>query len=286
MRDKWLFLITIGAGLLAAVLLWAKLHDTPVIKYFPIDTSQSFQEAETQLRMTAQEDDDQYEIDWNIHSTSDETMYLRQDVSLLFVNGQLKGILNKWKENTDSISHVSTIHGEDSKKYETLTLHHGEIHYPDDNINSIQKMTQQNLYVVDSPHSPLESFSKPETDMQKEWQQTLDHSIQQQLDEQWDQLFTHFNIKKEQYDPVPLTELIRYQDESIPGLNAEETKRVLAQLWEGIYKQYVLGTTDNQSSGHPIQSYIPLILFDKKGDHLIVLFEDDEGNKQKLIQKY
>ncbi|MBM7552285.1 hypothetical protein [Thalassobacillus pellis] len=257
-----------------------------VIKYFPIDETKEFQSAETTLTFNSEKDSDEYEVQWAMRSDTRDKMYLRQDVSLLYVNGQLKGIMNKWRENTNLIEQQSILNGEDSSLYQAITIHHGEIHYPEDIIKSIQTLTHDQLYVIDSPHTALESFHKPETNEHKEWVETINHSVQQQLDYQWDALLSYFNIPVERYVAVPLTKLYQYQEDPIPGVDKEESKRILGQLWEGLYKNYVMGISDSKSSGHPIQSYVPLILFDKEGKHLLVLFEDDQGNKEQLIQYY
>ncbi|MFD1018751.1 hypothetical protein [Thalassobacillus hwangdonensis] len=257
-----------------------------VIKYFPLDTSKTFTDAKTTLSFHDQKDTDEYEVDWETTSTSSEPMYLRQDLSLLYVNGQLRGILNKWKEDGQTIEQVTSIHGEDSSLYQAITFHHGEVHYPEDVIKSIQKTSYDQLYVIDSPHTPLESFKQPDNAQQKEWVDKLQHSLNQQLDYQWDDLLLHFNIDVDNYVAVPLTDIQKFENTAIPGVSQQETSRILGQLWEGLYKNYVLGIADAKNSGHPIQSYIPLVLFDKNGTHLMVLFEDDKGNKEQLIQRY
>ncbi|MFG6114336.1 hypothetical protein ACGTN9_04060 [Halobacillus sp. MO56] len=257
-----------------------------VIKYFPIDETKKFVQAETQLSFESETDADEYEVDWKSISESNEPMYLRQDISLLYVDGQLKGILNKWRENGQQIEQSSVLHGEDTSLYQAITFHHGEIHYPEDVIKSIQTLSYDQLYVVDSPHTPLESFHTAENAEHREWEKTINHSIQQQLDYQWDELIAHFNIPPEKYIAVPLTDLYKYEDKPIPGVSQKDSTRILGQLWEGLYKNYVLGIADNKSTGHPIQSYIPLILFSKDADHLLVLFEDDQGKKEQLIQYY
>ncbi|WP_085508871.1 hypothetical protein [Thalassobacillus devorans] len=283
----WATIMVLAIFLLVVMLYQSFRTGTEnVIKYFPIDETKNFLKAETRLSFESETDADEYEVKWESISESNEPMYLRQDLSLLYVNGQLKGILNKWRENGQKIEQSSVLHGEDTSLYQAITFHHGEIHYPEDVIKSIQTLSYDQLYVVDSPHTPLESFHTPETGEDKEWTKTVNHSIQQQLDYQWDELIAHFNIPKEEYEAVPLTDLYKYENKAIPGVSKEDTTRILGQLWEGLYKNYVLGITDEKSTGHPIQSYIPLILFSKKADHLLVLFEDDQGRKEQLIQYY
>lgn len=256
-----------------------------VLQYFPIDPDNRFSSYGTTLRFAEQSDRDEYEVTWGMSSKSDQTQYLRQDVSLLYVNGRLKGIMNKWEENTQDIQKDTIIHGEDSEKYEAVSFHHGEIHKDDLPIRSVQAASSDTLYVIDSPHTKRFSFEKPETPEEKEWKERLDHSIAQQTEAQWQELFDYYQVPKDKYTIVPLTQLAKYNNSPLPSLSKEESKRVFGQLWEGLYKNYILGITDTPSN-HPIQSYIPIILFDKNGKHLMVLFEDDSGKKHQLIQYY
>ncbi|MCP3025683.1 hypothetical protein [Halobacillus sp. A5] len=257
-----------------------------VVKYFPTDEDVTFEKAETSLSYQEGEGADEYEIGWEISSKSDQPVYLRQDVSLLYVNGRLKGVINKWQENTDELSKHSTLHGEDTKKYEALSFHHGEIHKDEEVINSIQATTSDQLYIIDSPYTNRMAFKSAKTKEEEDWQNKLDHSIYQQLKAQWDELLAFYQIPESQYEQVPLTDLPEFNEENpFPYTTGDQYSRISGQLWEGLYKNYILGIRDAKSK-HPIQSYIPLLLFDKKGKHLMVLFEDDQGEKKQLIQYY
>lgn len=262
-------------------------EEMPVIKFFPLDQSVSFSGSQTKLQLISETDQDEYEINWTAFSTVDRPVYLRQDVSLLYVDGRLKGILNKWQEKAQTIEQKSSINGEDSTHFQALTFHHGEVHYPDDIIKSIQSLTYDELYVIDSPHSALESFKQPANQTQRDWKRTLDHATNQQLSYSWRNLIEHFAIKKEDYLIVPLTGLPQYQHKNLPALNKEQTDQVIGQLWEGLYRHYVMGFTDrNTPNKQPINTFVPLILFDKQGTHLIVLYQDQYGEKQQLLQTY
>ncbi|MBM7569668.1 hypothetical protein [Aquibacillus albus] len=272
----------IVASLFLALLLFYE-KEVSVIKFFPIDDSLSFHSYHTELKLLSETDQDEYDIKWTTYSNLTDPIYLRQDVSLLFSDGRLKGILSKWKENEKNIQLQTLVHGEDSSHYQTISFHHGEIHYPDDEIKSIHAMSSDELYVIDSPYTALESFDQPMNSSQKEWKKTLDHATNQQLSYHWKQLIDYFQIPKDQYIYVPLTELMSYEKKPIPGLTQEVTERVIGQLWEGLYKNYILGISETQK---PVDSFIPLILFDKDGKHLMVLYQDQNGKKEQLIQYY
>ncbi|WP_226036902.1 hypothetical protein [Aquibacillus saliphilus] len=257
--------------------------EVPVIKHFPIDEDVDFTSFGTALRLLSETGKDKYDVKWTASSELDKPIYLRQDVSLLYSDGRLKGILSKWKENEQNIQLESLIHGEDSSHFQAISFHHGEIHYADDEIKSIHSMSYDELYVIDSPHSALESFDHPLNSNQEEWKKTLDHATNQQLRYHWKQLINYFDIPQAKYNFEPLTNLHVYQSKPIPTLTQERTQIVIGQLWEGLYKNYILNISRNEQ---PVKSFVPLILFSKQGDHLMVLYQDQDGEKQQLIQYY
>ncbi|KGX85021.1 hypothetical protein [Pontibacillus marinus] len=266
------------------VLLLKPNKEVSVVKFFPLDEVKRFDETSTDLTLLSESDEDEYDFQWKTASTLEEPVYLRQDVSLLYMDGHLKGILSKWKENGQNLFQEQKIHGEDSSHYQAVTFHHGEIHYPDDKIKSIQDMSRAELYVIDSPLTPLESFTSPQNQSQEDWKRKLDHATEQQLHYQWNQLIEHYQIPKEQYEIIPLTDLPDYETKPFPKLTAEQTQQVIGQLWEGLYKNYVLQFTGD--SQEDLNSYVPLVLADRDGKHLLVLFEDMDQRKQRLIQYY
>lgn len=281
MRYYWVLIIAIGFGMIFCVFL-KKDVDTAV-KYFPFDSEVTFVKAETNLDFLSEIAANQYEINWNLFSEVDQPVYLRQDLSLLFVDGRLKGIQGKWQEQLPELKLETSIKGEGSSHYQAISYHHAEVHYPEDIIKSVQKMSIDELYVIDSAYSPLESFQTPENDMQKKWQEALDHATNQQLQLHWRQLIDHFQLVLDDYEYIPLTAINQYQSKPISGLSLEETQRVIAQLWEGLYQQYILPFDSAKSSN---QSYVPLVLFAKAGTHLQVLYQDQYGHMQQLIQAY
>ncbi|QAS54191.1 hypothetical protein [Halobacillus litoralis] len=286
MKKVWLFWVLGPLALAIIIALYTQyFQEESVVKYFPLDEERGFSKFATTLNFSAQEDADEYEVLWDVSSESDGPMYLRQDVSLLYVNGRLKGVVSKWEENVSEIKKETSIHGEDSQKYQAISFHHGEIHEGDDPIKSIQATSKDELYVIDSPHSSTTAFKKPSDPEEEEWKERLDHTITQQIEAQWEELLRHYQIQKDNYTLVPLTELADFKEKTFPGTTEENFARIKGQLWEGLYKNYILGISDTKSS-HPIQSYIPLILFDKNGKHLMVLYEDDTGKKHQLLQYY
>lgn len=279
-----LFVLPFVLVLMVYYVLLNRDHDESVIKFFPIDEKLQIIDPITNLSLLYQDDQDEYEIQWETSSKVDRPVYLRQDVSLLYVDGKLKGVLSKWKENGQNMLQKTKVHGEDSSHFQAITFHHGEIHYPDDQIKSIQDMSTAELYVIDSPLTALESFVEPASKEQQNWKHTLDHATNQNLLYHWNELMHYYQIPKEKYVAIPLTALPQYNKKPFPSLSQEKTQEVIGQLWEGLYKNYILGITGHQNQIQPVQSFVPLILVGKDGSHLFVLYEDASGHKQQLIQ--
>ncbi|WP_010530991.1 hypothetical protein [Lentibacillus jeotgali] len=281
-RLMLLIVIPLISTSLLLILLW-RMDTAPAITYFPEDEQTRFEETGTILEMISENTRDSYNMAWTSTSVSEQELYLRQDASLLFNNGQLLGVRSKWKENTDTIRIEEKFSAEDSNYFQAISFHHGEVHYPDDEIKSIHHMTYDQLYVIDSPSTVLESFKTPETDFEQEWARLLDHTTEQQLVYNWKRLMAHFDINEDAYYKIPLTDLYKYNTKPLPSLTQKQTNQIMGQLWEGIYKNYVLNVKNLR--GKTVKSYIPLILFDKRSEHLMVLFEWN-GEKERLIQQY
>lgn len=260
----------------------AKISSIPSISFFPLDDESGFTEAETAIKYQAQKKQKEYTIAWNTLSQSDKTMYLRQDVSLLFSNGKLLGALSKWREDENMIQLNKTIKLRGTSYFQTISYHHGELHYPNGSIKSIQQMTYNELFVVENESSDIHSFIKPKTNKDRIWEKTLTGKTSQTLLYHWNKLLNHFQIDKEDYLVVPLTALNRYNTAPLPSLSQAATNQIIGQLWEGLYKNYLVPITYEKEH---VSSYIPLILFGKDKKHLLVLFELN-GKKQKLIQRY
>jgi hypothetical protein len=256
-----------------------KSSTLPAVSYFPFDEQSQFTSAASNLEM-----DSAKTINWSINSTSDKNMYLRQDVSLLFENGKLKGARSKWKQDTNQIAIKEILPVNESSLFQTISYHHGEIHFPgDEKIKSIQQMSAAELYVADTKKKGLIAFESPATHEETEWKNLLDKTTKQQLLVHWHQLFSYFDIDKKSYLAVPVTQLYKYDNEPLPSLSQAQTDQIVGQLWEGLYKNYIIPATNLKKSQD--SNFIPIILFNKKQKYLRVLFQLD-GEKQQLIQKY
>lgn len=281
MRKKLLPLFAGFCLLAVAVVYMYKLNAVPTITYFPIDESNHFTRADSKLEFSNTADETGYDIIWKSGSESSEPLYLRQDASLLFADGELHGVRSKWLESTALIQLQEKLHENNSQLFQTISYHHGEIHYPDDTIKSIQRMSHDNLYVVKTKNT-FHAFRSPANNKEKAEKKALDKETKQHLLDHWNQLLTHFNISEEAYKLIPLTELYVYDTEKLPGMTQQETNKIIGQLWEGIYKNYIIPATNTKQKESP--NYIPIVLLDKEKSRLLVLFELN-GKKEKLIQQ-
>lgn len=96
------------------------------------------------------------------------------------------------KQNIDVLKKQSRVHGEDSGFFQTISFHYGEIEYPHSVNKSIQRMSYDELYVLDSPLSPNHAFKFPSTKSQKEGKEILDTIINQNLQYKWGELINFF----------------------------------------------------------------------------------------------
>jgi hypothetical protein len=286
---KWKFAITLlitsfCVGLFLVITIKPEpLRDALI--FFPLDPNATFDEASSHIEFQAMEDEDEYILDWRVTSVLNQPAYLRQDVSLLFEDGYLKDTLSLWRESTDTINMEKDVQSDDSGHYRVVTFHHAELHYPNDVIKSAQKLSFDQLYVIDSPLSPLHAFREPSTEEEKESKRILDYILKQQQDYDWDALFEYYNLPKDEYTRIALTDLGQYEEEPLPGLTKEKTAQFLGGLWEGLYKNYVLGITKHDgTSVSPIGSTVPVILVPTSADHFFVLFRTADDEPIQLLQ--
>jgi hypothetical protein len=281
-----IYVSTILCSVLFAGFLYLTKEETQEsIIFFPLDQSVLFTTATTNLTLIDEKDEDEHILEWDSTSILDREVYLRQDVSLLFADGRLKAKTSEWEDKSKKIAQYSKITGEDSSHYVAISYHHGEIHYDDNLIKSTQKMSGDHLYVIDSSFSPLESFREPKKTTQKEWKDVLDHAVEQNRAYALANLIDHFNIQTSNYKQLPLTELVKYNDQTLFNLSKEKTQQTIGKLWEGIYRNYFLGIKmEDGTIVDPIGSSEPQLFFHKDSTHILILFETSKGEPVQLIQ--
>ena len=253
--------------------------------YFPADQNAHFEATGTSLTLMDKSNKG-YTLLWRIGSVLDRKAYLRQDISFLFKNGILIDSMGKeWKQQTDKINWQKKVVQKDSANYKAISFHHGEIH-SNDSITSSQKITNDELYVLDSKFSTLHSFHQPTNKEEQEWKNVIDNLIQQRLQVSLENAQKTFNINPKNYTILSLTDIYQYEEKPIQGFNTQETKEIIGRLWEGLYKNYFLGIQKKDgTTTDPRGSTIPLILISKDRSHLFVISQLMDGEVVSLRQQ-
>ncbi len=281
----------IGIGLILSLLTYSLLSiafSNKVVEsiiFFPIDPTVEMKIAKTDLVLLNDKDKEKYIVNWEVQSQTSDSVYLRQDISLLFEDGRLKAILSDWKGNSSELTQYATYSGKDSSRFLALTFHHGEIHHSDETITSTHKMSKDHLYIIDSSFSTLQSFKEVKSEEQKEWKEILDKVTTKQLEYYWEKAIDFFDIPVHNYDFYSLEEIIDSQESGLLGIDKVRSKIIIGKLWESLYKEYFLGIkTTAGTTIPPIDSSLPLILIAKDYSHLFILIETREGESIKLSQ--
>lgn len=250
------------------------------ITFFPIDPNVQFKSAETSIKQLTN-----HTLLWRIQSTLDRKAYLRQDAGFLYENGKLIAELHEWKQNTSQLSQEKQISIKRNALYEAISLHHAELHEKGGQIFSSQAMSEDQLYVVKTVVNGPVSYRLPQTREQEEWKRELDSQTVSMLQSSWNKGIRWFSISLNNYQAYPLNEFNIQAKKSLPGFTKNETDRIAGNLWEGLYKNYLLGIKKADGTiMSPIGSTIPLILIAKDKTHLLVLSESANGNPILLRQ--
>lgn len=287
MKQFFMFSLTIAIAIVATIIVQLNIR-TQVeesIKYFPISDTTTFESAFTTISIQEPVKSQQYSLLWRVYSTLDKKTYLRQDISFLFINGRLQAKLGKWKENEQAILLQKKFTTKGPGKWEAISFHHAEIHEQGKTISSAQMMSEDHLYVIDSPSIPTQTFRNAKTIIEKQWVKKLEANLKRQANLLIKKAARTYTIDVHNYDILPLTALASYNQEPLPGFTFAQSQRVIGQLWEGLYKNYFLGIKKEDGTVlDVINSSIPLLLFAKDQTNLLVIFEDTKGEINLLRQ--
>ncbi|SDD53476.1 hypothetical protein SAMN05421663_1134 [Terribacillus halophilus] len=247
----------------------------PVIQHFPIDDTATFTETSTSLKKV-----DFRRVHWRIESILDREAYLRQDVGLLFENGRLVGVMNKWMHPARSLIQEKTLILQPSKQLDAVSFHFAELHKNE--ITSSFKLTGIRSYTSDT----FELFSFPKNEKETQSRYTAKTATNKTLQRIWTEAKQQLSIPANQYTEIPLTALPHADLSQINGLS-ENNKRqeIISRLWEGLYRNYIVPIGPAVADG-TVNTYVPLLLFDKSGKHLRVLYQDENGQHRELLQYY
>lgn len=240
------------------------------ITYFPIDPKVTFKAAQTTLTVMNKPANT---ILWKEHSNLDRKAYLRQDAALLYANGRLIDELWNWKQNTEVIEQEKRITIGESFLLQAITFHHAELHENNNQIFSSQAMSSDQLYFLTS--------QADEANMKKQ----LDEQTERMLQLSWNKGLRHFSINLSNYQAFPLSQFNELAKDTLPGFTKPETAAIVGNLWEGLYKNYILGIKKAEGAiENPKGSTLPLILLANDKTHLLVLTETRSGEPILLRQ--
>ncbi|WHZ01738.1 hypothetical protein QNH48_22515 [Neobacillus sp. YX16] len=238
------------------------------ITYFPIDPNVSFKTAQTILTLM---NNPANTILWKEHSTLDRKAYLRQDAALLYANGRLIDQLWNWKQNTAVIEQEKRMTLDKNVLLQAITFHHAELHENENKIFSSQAMSADQTF-----------FLTAHADNVKK---QLEQQIETMLQLSWNKGLRHFSINLSNYQAYPLSEFNELAKDSLPGFTKPETAKIVGNLWEGLYKNYILGIKKAEGAiESPKGSTLPLILIATDKSHLLVLTETALGEPILLRQ--
>lgn len=279
MREKQMrqtvFLLTIITSICIIIYVRTLYVEIPTVKYFPLNNVATFLKSKTNLTVNEQHQ----EIDWIVYSKSSEPTYLRQDISLLYKNGYYLGVFSAWRQYVSELKQEKTFPITPNSFYESISYHHGEIHEAN-TITSIQAMSRTHMFVF-KENDKVIAFYEPTTDKERQIKATLRRNIDNKLTKHWQKLANELNINLSRYDCIPLTALTQIdKNRTFSRLSPSTQQRVIGQLWEGLYNNYIIPLQEQPEQAH----YVPLILLDKQLRELRIIYEFDNKPTQ-LIQR-
>ncbi|MFP7493636.1 hypothetical protein SFC66_07620 [Terribacillus saccharophilus] len=273
---KWLIIACIFFFiLLCSIFAIRAQQPQPVIQHFPLDESAAFTDTATSLKKV-----DFRRMHWRLESILNKDAYLRQDVGLLYENGKLIGVMNKWMHPARRLTQEKTHILQPNKQLDAVSFHFAELHQND--ITSTFKLSGVRSYTSDK----YEPFSFPKNEKELQSRQIAKTNTNETLQRVWSDAKQQLDIPANQYTEIPLTALPTADLSQIIGL-ADDKKRqeVISRLWEGLYRNYIVPVAPAVEEGN-VDSYIPLLLFDKSGNHLRVIYQDETGQNRELLQYY
>lgn len=277
--------IILVTALLAAFFTFGSKSVEETIIFFPIDPDLRFNTVDTNLR-AEQKGTSDYQVNWKIESTLAQPVYLRQDISLLFKNGRLIGLIKDWKQNQANLLQTKSFSEKESGLFESVSFHYGEVHPKENTYTSVQKMSKDHLYAIITPQTGFQAFHESINKDQKEWQHTLDKYKKSIVQAAFTDALKKFGILENHYTALPLTDLPNRTDELLKGFPSAQKEEIIGKLWEGLYKNYILGIK-KEGSGvlNPLGSTVPIVLVAKNQRELLVLFQTSDGTPILLRQE-
>lgn len=238
-------------------------NSIPVITYFPPNDEIGFTNATNVLQYTNNT------ISWNVSSSTTDKTYLRQDVSLLYKDGIFIGYMNIWKNPGQHLHMHKDFPQPQSGLYESISIHYSEFHLEKEIFSSA---------AMDGDFLQLACKNQGCSEMDLE-NPSFIYEISP-IQTHWNELMTFFNVEKDAYNQIALSQLKQYAHSPLPSFTQKETDAIILRLWEGLYANYVVNImeTEKEKRAH----YMPLVLFNTNE---IRIFYEINGNKEELIQR-
>ncbi|RDI43951.1 hypothetical protein [Falsibacillus pallidus] len=279
----FLLFIVIGYSIFASANPDAKES----ITYFPIDKEAIFLKASNSITIKENVNQGSYSAQWKMESELNQRAYLRQDIGFLYSNGILAAKMNKWGQNVSFLKNESTYTSNESSLLQSVGLHYAEIHGKGNGeITSAQRMSQDQIYAIQSKWSRPSSFRVPSSNEEKQWKNIIDQLIQQKVDYWEGKTLEKLPLQKQNNYIFLLTEIPSYNDKPLPGFTKSQSDTIIGNLWEGLYKNYFLGIKlKNGTIEDPLGSTVPIIFLDKNRRELLVAFLTKSGESIELKQK-
>lgn len=272
------------SAIIISMYLFLSKQAEETIIFFPIDPYNYFEHTSTHL-IPSQSGKDTYSVQWKVDSKLNEPTYLRQDISLLYKNGQLEAVLNKWKPHTQSVTQKKKLKERESARFDAVSFHYAEIHRNEDtSYTSVQQMSKARLYALVSPS--FTAFQKPISEVQKQGKDRLDNEINARTNTALNKALEHFQMNKQQYQIMSLTDLPTKANQFFRMFPPKKREEIIGKLWEGLYKNYLLGIKKEDGTlVNPEGSSIPQLLVANNQREMLILFTLKDGTPIMLRQK-
>lgn len=273
-----IFIVTISCLMAFLIFYFQKNSDLQEsITTFPEDARLTYDIADTALSVKPRIQSGRYHLLWQADSKTNEKVYLREDLALLYKDDRLISILSNWRENSQRLNQKKRLTFKEDGRFEAISIHHAEKHRQG-KITGKDIMSHDHLSVMVGVNDSVSSFRVPTAPEEQEWQRSRSLIIKNERDAILQQAKKTFDLDLSHYDIFPLTHLHIYQQQTLPGLDKKVTHRAISQLWEGLYKNYLLGIKlkENEIEA-PLNSAMPLILYDKKGRNFLVVIKTAKG---------
>jgi len=262
-----------------AVVIWFGYRDVKgVVRYFPLNKEIVFIDLGSDLEIFQK--DAGYIIQGESWSKTSKKVYLRQDVNLLFQNGFLIAMTYPWEKQTDWMVNQIQKPLKSDAVYTLLSYHHAEIH-ENDQISSSQAVTSDRLYVKYFQDN-WDAFHQPQNARQKQMMESMDQMNQDKRKALLDQAMKELNINQINYEIYDL-DTFSLQEKASKVISEEQWPIVLGGVWEGLYRSYFVRITKDQLSY--FSPPMPWILIDRNGTHLLIVYQQYNGQYSKLIME-